>query len=98
MRFVSHQYELFIFHLEFQLYRSVEKMIHLHISEQNPKHIAIKERLEHLSLAREVICDSTLDEAILVHSGKTFTGTQEITAYLDEFEQFHSQWYNCHCG
>lgn len=73
-------------------------MIHLHISEQNPKHIAIKERLEHLSLAREVISDSSLDEAILVHSGKTFTGTQEIAEYLDEFEQFHSQWYNCHCG
>lgn len=73
-------------------------MIKLQISKDAPEQIALKERIEGLSLAREITTEESLEHPILTHSGKTYIGTQAITAYLDDFEQFHTQWYNCHCG
>jgi len=72
-------------------------MIHLTISDQDPKQVQLMERLDDLSLARKIDLDASAQQPVLVHDKKSYTGIDDITKYLDEMEVYMKQWYACRC-
>jgi hypothetical protein len=72
-------------------------MFKLTLSSKSKEHLAIKERLEALSLARKIDIVEQLDYPVLRHDNKNFTGVTEIMTYLDEFDLFYDRWYECRC-
>lgn len=72
-------------------------MIHLTISDKDPKQLQLKERLDDLSLARKIDMDAAATQPVLVHDKESYTGIEDITNYLDEMEAYMRNWYACRC-
>lgn len=72
-------------------------MLNLSLSFKSKEDLAIKERIERLSLARKIEIVEKLDYPVLRHEKKIFTGVTEIITYLDEFNLFYDKWYECRC-
>jgi len=72
-------------------------MIELEISNADHAHLKIRDRLENMAVARKVIFSDQIQTPILRHNLNTFKGLTAIENYLDEFQHFHKQWYQCLC-
>jgi len=72
-------------------------MIHLIISDKDPKQVELKERLDGLSLARKIDIDPSKIQPVLLDKHETYQGIDEVTKYLDEVELYMKEWYACRC-
>ncbi|PWJ43941.1 hypothetical protein [Sediminitomix flava] len=72
-------------------------MIELTINPTDKKQLKIKQTLEDMSLARKVVEKENHQSPTLSHSGKTYSGFDDIEKYIEELVQLQKQWYACRC-
>lgn len=72
-------------------------MIELQISSKIECHILLKERLEKMSLARNVIESTETKTPLLKEGADTYKGCEDINAFLTKYESLVDQWYACRC-
>lgn len=73
-------------------------MLELAISERNGKHIVLKDKLENISTAQKIIISKESLEPTLKDGTKVYSGFNDIYGFLEEYEIFVKQWYECRCG
>ncbi|MDQ3395144.1 MAG: hypothetical protein M3512_13655 [Bacteroidota bacterium] len=73
-------------------------MLELTISENNGKHVLLKDKLENLSVSQKVILMPNLEEPFLKEGKKVYSGFEDIFNFLETEEVFVKQWYECRCG
>ncbi|MEL6253816.1 MAG: hypothetical protein AAFR87_17540 [Bacteroidota bacterium] len=71
-------------------------MLSLTASPDSSLYKIILEKMEELSLAKEII-NSDQDEIILTDGEEVFIGEAAILSHLDELARIVHQWYDCHC-
>ncbi len=72
-------------------------MLQLTISDKDPAQVALKERIEDLSLSRKITINNALKLPVLKHDHEVYEGSEKISRYLDEFEVYMKNWYACRC-
>jgi len=68
----------------------------LHYNSEKANHIEIKERMDSLTLAYEVL-DSKNEQAVLEDGKLSYKGDLEITKHLDDVAGELHSWYYCNC-
>ncbi len=72
-------------------------MIELSISPNIECHIHLKERLEDMSLSREVIESPKTKIPLLKDGGEEYKGCEDIEVFLNKYASFVERWYECRC-
>lgn len=72
-------------------------MLILTISPDKQEHLSLVTRIEELSLAKKIIHDTGIQEAILIEDDEKRIGVKNILDYLNKMEGFMVDWYNCKC-
>ncbi|MEO0468460.1 MAG: hypothetical protein AAF206_02475 [Bacteroidota bacterium] len=72
-------------------------MLRLQISSQNPDHQPLRERIEGLTIAKQIQFSSKQTQPILTEGETQVEGVEAIQKHLDEYLAFHSGWNQCCC-
>lgn len=72
-------------------------MLQLHLSDKDPKQLKIRDRIESMGLACEIVVDNSLTEARIIEKEKVYEGEEDVLKFMDELEEFYRQWYACRC-
>ena len=60
-------------------------------------HLILKDRLEEMSLARQIIESSKVKIPVLKEDDNIYYGFTAINDYLDQSKLFIDKWYECRC-
>lgn len=72
-------------------------MLILTISEDKEKHLAIKKRMEEMSLAKVIKLNNLLNEPVLIEGADRYEGEVQINQFLEKMAEFIEKWYECRC-
>jgi len=72
-------------------------MVHLIISEKDPKQMTIVDGIKSLSLAHQIRFESQRIEPLMIAYGKEYEGFYPINIGLIELEKLVEGWYECRC-
>jgi hypothetical protein len=67
----------------------------LHFTEKTEEISKIEHRIKEMVLAYKIITHTEITDPSLIDGKKTYSGIEEMNAYLDQLDKERKQWYYC---